>query len=430
MSPPPDPRQEFARNVVQVLQSAGFEALWAGGCVRDLLLGHPPSDYDVATNATPEQVMKLFRRTIPVGVSFGVVRVLGPKPAGDVEVATFRSDGAYIDGRRPESVEYGTAEVDASRRDFTINGMFLNPITGEVLDYVGGREDLLNHRLRAIGDPIARFREDKLRLLRAVRFAARFGLEVEPATLDAVRSMADQIAVVAAERIAQELRKMLVDRNRVRAVDLAREVGLLSRTIPPLRNLIDDQGFVVDPEAWRRTLAVLDALPEGPPFPLALAALMLSTGPETGPILKTAGLLRLANHERDRAAWLVAHQAALRSPQLLPIHQRKRWLASDGIDDLLALHRAIDQADGGDLAGPDYCDWYRREGPDGPINPPPLATGNDLKSWGLKPGRQFKDLLDQIRDAQLDGSIETIEDARVFAEQWLDTQKQHPDRRP
>src|SRR5829696_9146494 len=205
-----DPRREFATDIVGRLRREGFRALWAGGCVRDLLLGQDPADYDVATDATPEQVMAIFgHRTVPVGVSFGVVRVRHPR-GGEVEVATFRSDGAYVNGRYPESVVFSSPEQDAARRDFTINGMFYDPFAEQVIDYVGGRADLEARILRAIGDPWARFREDKLRLLRAVRFAARFRLTIDPATRAALRAMAGQIVVVAAERIAQELRRMLV----------------------------------------------------------------------------------------------------------------------------------------------------------------------------------------------------------------------------
>ena len=209
-------RRAFAFEVVDRLQRAGHRALWAGGCVRDLLMDREPSDYDVATDATPDRVMGLFRRTIPVGVSFGVVRVLGPREAGAVEVATFRSDGRYDDGRRPQSVTFGTPEADARRRDFTINGMFLDPVRDEILDLVGGKKDLEARVLRAIGDPIERFAEDKLRLLRAVRFAARLGFELEQSTKAAIASMAGEVRVVSAERIAEELRKMLVHPSRGR----------------------------------------------------------------------------------------------------------------------------------------------------------------------------------------------------------------------
>src|SRR4051812_43094736 len=215
--------RDFAVDVVRRLRGAGHQALWAGGCVRDELLGLTPKDYDVATSARPEEVRGLFRRTVAVGMSFGVVEVLGPYTSAGrllVQVATFRSDGVYSDGRRPDSVVFSSPREDALRRDFTINGMFFDPIKGELIDYVGGQDDLRRQVLRAIGDPLQRFSEDKLRLLRAVRIAARFGLEVERGTADAIRAMADQIGVVSAERIADEVRKMLVDRHRVRALSL------------------------------------------------------------------------------------------------------------------------------------------------------------------------------------------------------------------
>src|SRR4051812_33168088 len=229
-----DPGREFATDIVGKLRGEGFQALWAGGCVRDLLLGQTPADYDVPTDATPEQVMAIFRhRTIPVGASFGVVRVRHPR-GSEVEVATFRSDGAYVNGRHPESVVFSSPEQDAARRDFTINGMFLDPFSDQVIDYVGGRADLDSGILRAIGDPRARFREDKLRLLRAVRFAARFRLTIDPATRAALREMAAEIVVVAAERIAQELRRMLVHESRSTAVDQMLETGLAAAVLPPL----------------------------------------------------------------------------------------------------------------------------------------------------------------------------------------------------
>jgi poly(A) polymerase len=196
--------RKFATDVVSRLKDAGYQALWAGGCVRDELLGLPPADYDVATAARPEQVQRLFRRCHAVGAAFGVVEVLGDRgPDGQwlkVQVATFRSDGTYSDGRRPDSVTYSSPEEDAKRRDFTINGLFLDPLTRKLTDYVGGQDDLRAKILRAIGDPAERFVEDKLRILRAVRMAARFELTVDPATLDAGRRMAGQIAAVSAER--------------------------------------------------------------------------------------------------------------------------------------------------------------------------------------------------------------------------------------
>jgi poly(A) polymerase len=239
--------REFATDIVRKLQQAGCTALWAGGCVRDELLGLVPNDYDVATDARPEQVQKLFRRTIAVGAAFGVIEVVGPRGADgeflQVEVATFRSDGAYVDGRRPESVVFSSPQEDAQRRDFTINGMFFDPLKGELIDYVGGRRDLEAKVLRAIGDATARFTEDKLRVLRAVRIAARFELAIDPDTLAAGRKIAPEITVVSAERIAEELRKLLVNINRRRGLELLREFELEAVILPEL-NGKGDAGVV------------------------------------------------------------------------------------------------------------------------------------------------------------------------------------------
>jgi poly(A) polymerase len=372
------PRRSFAVDVVRRLRDAGFRALWAGGCVRDLLLGLDPADYDVATDATPEQVMGLFRRTTPVGVSFGVVRVRGPHDAGEVEVATFRSDGAYVDGRRPESVRFSSPEEDASRRDFTINGMFLDPVSGDLFDFVGGQADLRAKRLRAIGDPSARFGEDKLRLLRAVRFAARFQLEIEPTTWDALVARAEEIRVVAAERIAQEMRRLLVHPTRIRGMDLAIQSGLLESLLPellPMRGLFCGEPVQPTGDLWEHTLHVLEKLPDEPTFPLALAALLHDVGkPRTKRIedgvLTFAGYeragretaeeisrrLKLSNSERERTTWLVEHHRDLVDATQLRESRLKRILASAGIKELLALHRADALATIGNASQVDYCD--------------------------------------------------------------------------
>jgi poly(A) polymerase len=257
--PSPDKKQQrkFAMEVVRLLRQAGYEAYWAGGCVRDLLLGLEPKDYDVATSATPEQVQQVFRnrKTAAVGASFGVVVVLGPRRSGQVEVATFRSEGAYLDGRRPSHVQFTSAREDVQRRDFTINGLLYDPLTEQAIDFVGGLHDLQQRVIRAIGDPRQRFEEDKLRMLRAVRFAARFEFQLDPGTRDAIAAMAPQIRVVSAERIAQEMRWMLVDRNRRRAVEMCRELGLLGVLAPQLAPYARP-----DDPRWQHTLAVLDAL--------------------------------------------------------------------------------------------------------------------------------------------------------------------------
>ena len=345
-------RRAFATEVVSRLRGAGFRALFAGGCVRDLILGREPADFDVATDATPERVMGLFRRTVPVGVSFGVVRVQGPGRAGEVEVATFRSDGAYLDGRRPESVTFGTPELDAARRDFTINGMFLDPLSGEVIDYVGGRADLDAGILRAIGDPAARFAEDRLRLLRAARFAARFGFAIEPATRSALTCMVEGVRMVAAERIAMELRKMLVDPSRA-----ARD-GPRLRPRPDRRDPapapadegpLPGQAAQPDGDLWDHTLLVLDHLGPEPSFPLAFAALFHDAGKPATHGLKAGRTtfynhehvgakiverscrgLKLANAERDRVVWLVAFHQYLSDARALRESKLKRTAGRAG----------------------------------------------------------------------------------------------------
>ncbi|MBV8311923.1 MAG: CCA tRNA nucleotidyltransferase, partial [Planctomycetaceae bacterium] len=414
-------RRDFALEVVLRLRRAGFQALWAGGCVRDLLLGLVPVDYDVATDATPEQVMlSLPFRAITVGISFGVVRIRHPRMHGiEVEVATFRSDSAYVDGRRPAAVVFSSPELDAVRRDFTINGMFMDPESNQVIDYVGGLDDLRNQVLRAIGDPAERFREDKLRLLRAIRFAARFNLEIEPNTLQSLRAMAGEVVVVAPERIAQELRRMLVHVNRAQAMNMALEVGLIAAILPPLvemRGLF--QGKPVQPEGdlWDHTMLVLRLLPVRPSFTLAFAALVHDVGKpftranhhgrtsfhshdQVGSRItdRLCRNLRLSNAERERITWLVEYHQYLGEAKRLREAKLKRILAMPGIEDLLALHRADALASFGDASQIDYCDYYLKAQPAGPINPPPLVTGHDLVRHGLTPGSHFAKILEQLR---------------------------------
>ena len=424
-----DARRVFATEVVQRLRSRGFQALWAGGCVRDLLMNHPPSDYDVATDARPQEVMGLFRRTFAVGASFGVVRVLGDDATGDVEVATFRSDGVYSDGRRPESVSFSTAEFDASRRDFTINGMFYDPIEACVIDYVGGRADLDRKVLRAIGDPFARFAEDKLRLLRAARFASRFDLAIDPTTRAAIVAMASEVTQVAPERIGQEWRKMLVHPSRVRSLEFVDESGLLTTILPSVARLKE-----TDASAWDETKRVIAMLPQTPSFPLAMAALLrhVSLGPRvetTAAMRQKHGLnplvvqvaedLKLSNAERDLIAWLLRHDGELKTAESMRRSALKRVLASSDVCDLIALHDAVAQATDGNREHIDYCQRYLRDQPEGPIDPPPLVTGHDLMKHGLKPGPRFSDLLDSVRDAQLDGEIHSAAEALAFVDRLV-----------
>jgi poly(A) polymerase len=439
-TPAADDLRGFATDVVGRLRRAGFQALWAGGCVRDLTLGLTPSDYDVATDARPEQVMDLFRRrTVPVGEQFGVVRVLGPRGSGkEVEVATFRSDGAYVDGRRPESVVFSSPRQDAERRDFTINGMFFDPYSGEVIDYVGGLDDLRARVLRAIGDPSARFREDKLRLLRALRFAARFGLAIDPATRAAIVAMADQIHAVAAERVAQELRRMLVHGSRADAMELMLQTRLMAAVLSPvaaMRGVF--QGKPVQPEGdlWDHVMLVLRLLPRDPSFPLAFAALLHDVGKPATQSTQGGRLsfhnhevvgrgiadslcrrLRLSNAERERVTWLVEFHQYLGEAKKLREAKLKRMLARPGIDELLALHRADALASTGDTSQVDYCEYYLKAEPMGPINPAPLLNGHDLTRHGLTPGAHYKTILDRVYEAQLEGQVHNKREAL----DWID----------
>lgn len=437
--------REFALEVVRRLQAAGYQALWAGGCVRDELLGRTPDDYDVATDARPEDVRRLFPRTIAVGASFGVVEVLGPRQQGKplkVQVTTFRSEEGYSDGRHPDRVVFSSAREDALRRDFTINGMFYDPIKGELLDYVNGQRDLQQRLLRAIGDPAQRFAEDKLRLLRAARFAARFELTIEPATAAAIRQMAAQITVVSAERIAEELRRLLVDAHRARGVDLLYQLELLPHILPGLERL---PGFPHQPAApqagdlWQHTLRVLDLLGDMPSFPLAFAALLHDAGkpqvaaPADAPGCRFPGheqagarlaqelcqRLKLSNEERQRTVWLVAQHHALDRAAQLRLSQLKPLLAHPWCADLRRLAKADAQASGRSTASVDFCtQLLARWGPE-ELNPPPLLTGHDLQELGLTPGPHYKELLEQVRAAQLEGTLRTPAEARAWVQQQL-----------
>lgn len=435
MSHHQEAKRAFAVQVVTRLRQAGHQALWAGGCVRDLLMGHEPADYDVATSATPEQVMDLFARTVPVGVSFGVVRVQGPRESGEVEVATFRSDDAYIDGRRPVSVTYSSPEQDAARRDFTINGMFLDPLTDEVIDFVNGRADLSRGVVRAIGDPGARFAEDKLRLLRAVRFTARFGFELDPETRNAVQQMAEQVHVVAPERICQELRRILIHESRATGMQLVKETGILSVILPEVAAL-QGEPDTQSGDSWVHTFRVLELLPKQVTFPLALAALLHDTGkPMARAEYERSGHeasherlgrritddlgrdLKLSNAERERTSWLVGSHHALEAVSTFSHARIKRWLAHPGYPELELLIEANQTARLGSSPDATYCRWYLQELPGGPIDPPTLLTGADLIECGLKPGPDFSRLLEEVREAQLNLAVSTKSQALELLDQ-------------
>lgn len=428
--------REFAISVVERLQGAGFEALWAGGCVRDELLGLTPKDYDIATDARPEQVQALFRKTLAIGASFGVVEILGPRIAGHhlrVQVATFRTDSGYSDGRRPDQVVFASAREDALRRDFTVNGMFFDPVRGQLHDFVEGQRDLHARILRAIGEPEVRFKEDKLRLLRAIRIATRFELAIEPRTQAAIHAMAKEIPIVSAERIAEELRKLLVHPRRTRGLNLLLELGLAAVILPEIVEMKGvPQGLPSNPrgDLWDHVMNVLDFIGPDPSFPLAMGTLLHDVGkPRTmgrtperytfyhhehvGAAMANAIAVRLkmSNAERQRIVWLVEkHQYLANAKQMRP-SKLKAVLSEPGVHELFVLHRADALASGKSVEHVEFCEKLLQKWTAADLNPPTLISGNDLKELGVVPGPRYKEMLDAVREAQLDGTVTTKEEA-------------------
>jgi poly(A) polymerase len=434
---------EAAAGIVLRLREAGYEAYFAGGCVRDLLLGIVPKDYDVATSATPEQVVGLFRKTFTVGAHFGVVLVV----EGDVatEVATFRSDGAYSDGRRPDAVRFSTdVRTDVLRRDFTINGMLLDPAkfgesqdaAGAVLDYVHGREDLAEGVIRALGGANLRFEEDKLRMLRAVRFAARFGFTIEPITWDAICAHAKEIHAVSHERVRDELTRMLTEGAARRAFELLDATGLLREVLPEvvkMQGVAQPPQFHPEGDVWTHTLMLLEQLPAGCAATLAWGALLhdvgkpatftAPTGPEdrirfnghveVGVRVAEAicGRLRFSNEETAQISALVKNHMRFGDVREMKASTLKRFLRLENFPEHLALHRMDCMAAHGDLTLYEYAKAACEATPAEEVRPALLVTGRELIAAGYKPGARFKEMLAFAEDAQLEGRVRTREEA-------------------
>ncbi len=389
---PPLSMKAAATRVVERLQSLGFTALFAGGCVRDMLMEREPKDYDVATSAKPEEVLGLFRRTQKVGAQFGVVLVRIGRHA--IEVATFRRDQAYEDGRHPIGVEFCGPEEDARRRDFTINGMFFDPVGSEVMDLVGGKADLSAGLIRAIGEPEERFAEDHLRLLRAVRFAGRLGFQIESATWVAMQRHADQIAGISPERVRAELAAILSHERRAPAFTMLHESGLLPHLWPGATSHCADIDDIT---------AILRALPIESSFEPALAVVM-RTLPRAD-LIKTCQALRCSNFSTQRVAWLTAHQDDLVRPQDVTLADLKLLMANEAFDDLLALHTAKQTAASADMAPVELIKARVRDIPPEEVAPPPLLTGHDLAALPLPHGPRYKQILDAVYYAQLNGEV-------------------------
>ncbi|MCH2202218.1 MAG: CCA tRNA nucleotidyltransferase [Fuerstiella sp.] len=407
--------KSFALRVVRKLNAAGFEAVWAGGCVRDALLGIAPQDYDVATSARPDDVIQLFGRekTVCVGASFGVVVVLGKyKSDGQVEVATFRTDGQYTDGRRPDHVAFCSSEEDAQRRDFTINGMFYDPLAGKVIDYVGGREDLERAMVRAIGAPDERFEEDKLRMLRAARFAARFEFDLEECTAEAVRRRATDLTQVSVERISQELRRMLSHSSRHLALGLLVEIDLFSVVFPSASDEAKDLAL---------RLAPFLRLPRFEPTLAMLLQERLDVDGDhlrvrTTHIAAACRELKFSNEEVSTICWLCDACNRCKCPSELPLHHLKPILSDNRHPLLMDLIEALVQAEMRPQNDAVFLNTYLNQTSPEILDPSPLISGVDLKRLGMKDGPEFSTVLRKIRNEQLDELISTRDEAMARVE--------------
>ena len=429
--PTNDIRCRAALEIADRLHDAGHRALLAGGCVRDLLLGRKPKDYDIATSATPDRIEKLFERTLAVGKAFGVIVVM----TGDIqtEVATFRRDLGYEDGRHPTGVAFSDARADAERRDFTINALFYDPFADEVLDYVGGHQDLWGHWVRAVGDPDARFAEDRLRMLRAVRFAARLGFDIEQNTAEAIRRNAFWVTEVSGERIRQELEIILSDVDtRARAVRLADDLGLLDAILPELTaGKGVEQGETAHPEGdvFVHSVLCLEKL-RSPDFVTALGALVHDIGKpptrfvdETGVHFyehqnvgarmakKVARRLKLSKREEEKLVYLVdQHMQFMHLPRMKQ-STAKRLFAEPDVEALMEVYRADCLASGGTERSYNYVREVKQMLEKEVLKPAPLVTGHDLIEMGLIPGPRFSEILDEVYDRQLEGQVKTRQEA-------------------
>lgn len=440
-----------AAEIVTTLRKQGHQAYLAGGCVRDLLLSRKPADYDVATDATPQQVMQIFPQTYAVGEQFGVVLVPQSEASGAtgvparpserseraVEVATFRSDAGYSDGRHPDEVRFTKdPREDVQRRDFTINGLMLDPTTNEVLDFVGGRDDLKAGIIRAIGDPERRFTEDKLRMLRAVRFAARFDYKIDPATRAAIQRLAPKIHQVSCERVREELTKMLTEGQARRAFELLDTNGLLREVLPEIaamKGVEQPPQYHPEGDVFVHTLLLLEKLPAGASKTLAWGALLHDVGkPPTFRIapdrirfdghvevgVKMAAeilrRLRFSNHETDLILALVDNHMRFGAVQRMKQSTLKKFLRLPAFEEHLELHRMDCLSSHGQLDAYEYTQEQLRSLPPEAIRPAPLITGRDLIEAGYEPGPRFKQVLTAVEDAQLEGRLTSREAAMEY----------------
>ncbi len=421
--------KQYAVQIVQTLQEHGYKAFLAGGCVRDMIMGKESFDYDIATDAMPHDVIRIFQKTIPVGIQFGVVIVV--KEGHNFEVATFRTEDSYSDGRHPDRISFSTPENDVKRRDFTINGLLYDPVKDEILDYVGGRKDIEAGIVRTIGDPIERFTEDKLRMIRAARFACRFHFSIHKDTQQAIMQLAPQIHMVSAERIREELEKIITGPNPHIGIKLLEELHLLQEILPEVSNtrgVQQPENFHPEGDVFIHTLLALSKM-ENPSWTLAMGVLLHDIGKavtftvtdrirfnlheKVGADMATeiCDRLKTSTDDKERIRWLVLKHLCFKDAQKMRLNKLKRLFAEEGYPELAELCRADALASSGDLSDYDYCQEMFQKLSREEVKPEPLITGHDLIAMGLKPGPLFKEILTKIEDEQLDGNLTTKETA-------------------
>jgi tRNA nucleotidyltransferase/poly(A) polymerase len=426
------PMEKTARDVAARLRERGHLAYFAGGCVRDIVRGETPKDFDIATDANPEAVQKLFPHTYAVGAHFGVILVV--ENGFQFEVATFRADDVYVDGRRPSAVHFSSPEEDARRRDFTINGMFYDPVAEKVIDFVGGRADIQAKLVRAIGDPGQRFAEDRLRMLRAVRFATVLDYKIDRETWDALLANVVSINEISAERIREELVRMLLSSNRTRGWDLLDSSGLMRAILPEIdamKGCAQPEQFHPEGDVFEHTRLMLQFLPEKVSVPLVFGVLLHDVAKPRTATVDNTGRIRFNEHDRigaemteeimrrlrfsgaeiDATVEMVRQHMVFKDVPKMRMAKLKRFMARPTFDDELELHRVDCQGSHRMLDNYEFLLRKREEFANEPIIPPPLVRGDDLIALGLKPSPKFGEILEAVETRQLEGTLRTREEA-------------------
>ncbi len=422
-------KRDLAKQIVEQLRKKGFESYWAGGCVRDMLLRQNPKDYDIATKAAPDQVRALFPKVIPVGEKFGVVMVV--VEGEHFEIATFRTEGKYSDGRRPDSVSFASAEEDAHRRDFTMNGLFYDPVTEKVLDFVGGQEAIQKRVVETVGDPAERFQEDKLRLLRAIRFASTLSFEIESRTFEVLKRLASEIKKVAPERIREELAKILTRPGAGRGLELLSESGLLREILPEveaMKGVEQPKEFHPEGDVFVHTRLMLDQL-DHPSITLAFACLLHDVGKpptfqvadrirfnehaEVGARMAEAILerLRFSNEEKEKVVACVQNHMRFKEVQRMREGKLKRLLQDPTFPEQMELHRIDCASSHGNLGNWEFLKQKLQEYREEDIRPKPFLTGGDLLALGFKEGPLLGKILNEVNDRQLEGELKSKNEA-------------------